>query len=156
MLHPGGIASYLEGVCLTTVILAPGVGNPGSVPHRMLRFRCDPRDPVDPLDPLQNSPWAPMTVKKQYTGTFFPENEAHIALKGPAAPRRPKNPQDGPKIAPRPPHDRPKTPQVGPKIAPRRPKTAPRRPKTAKRRPKTAARRLYIHKLPIHRPHGGR
>ena len=30
---------YFEGVCATTVILAPGVGNPGSVPHRMLRFR---------------------------------------------------------------------------------------------------------------------
>ena len=40
----------------------------------------DPVDPLDPLDPLQNSPWAPMTVKKQYTGTFFPENEHHIFM----------------------------------------------------------------------------
>ena len=137
----------------------PRRGEPrvGSAP--LVAFPVDPVDPLDPLDPVQNSPWAPMTVKKQYTGTFFRENEAHIALKGPAAPRRPKNPQDGPKIAPRPPHDRPKTPQVGPKIAPRRPKTAPRRPKTATRRPKTAARHLqnvYINKLPINRPHGGR
>ena len=134
----------------TTVILAPGAGNPGSVLDRLVAF------PLDPVDPVQSSPGAPMTVKKQYTGTFFRKNEAHMALQGPAAPRRLKNPQDGHKIATRPPHDRPKTPQVGPKIAPRRPKTAPRRPKTAKRRPKTAARRLYIHKLPIHRPHGGR
>ena len=59
----------------------------------------DPLDPADPADPAQSSPWAPMTRKIQYTGTFFRENEAHIALKGPAAPRRPKNPQDGPKMA---------------------------------------------------------
>ena len=39
----------------TTVILTPGVGNPGSVPHRMLRFRWIPLDPLDPVDPVQNS-----------------------------------------------------------------------------------------------------
>ena len=35
---------YFEGVCLTTVILAPGASNPGSE----LRAVDDPTDPLDP------------------------------------------------------------------------------------------------------------
>ena len=113
----------------------PRRGEPrvGSAPH--VAF---PLDPLDPADPVQNSQRAPMTVKKQYTGTFFRENEAHIALKGPAAPRRPKNPQDGPRS----PQDRPTTaprrPKSGPRLfqdAPRLLQDAPRQPQDAPRRP---------------------
>ena len=70
---------WFEGVCVNYRHPGPRRGEPrvGSAPH--VAFPVDPLDPADPADPAQNSPWAPMTVKKQYTGTFFPENEAHIA-----------------------------------------------------------------------------
>ena len=44
-------------------------GNPGN-----------PRDPGNPGDPGMSSGRAPMTLKTQYTGPFFPENEPHIFM----------------------------------------------------------------------------
>ena len=38
-----------------TVILPPGVGNPGYVLHELLRFRWKVVDPVYPVAPVQNS-----------------------------------------------------------------------------------------------------
>merc|ERR1739847_187203 len=75
--HNGNLKSDLfEGVLWkTTVILLPGVGNHGSI---LLGVTSIPLFPVDPLDPLENSQRAPMTVKTQYTGPFFPENEPRI------------------------------------------------------------------------------
>ena len=57
----------------TTVILLPGVGNHGSILLGFTSIPLLPVDPVDPLDPLENSQRAPMTVKKQCTGPFFPQ-----------------------------------------------------------------------------------
>ena len=51
------------------------MGNHGSI---LLGFTSIPVDPVDRVDPLENSERAPMTVKTQYTGPFFPENEPRI------------------------------------------------------------------------------
>ena len=36
---------------VTTVILTPGAGNPGSVLGILTPFPADPLDPLDPLDP---------------------------------------------------------------------------------------------------------
>ena len=40
---------------LTTVILPPGVKNPGSVLLSLTPFPVDPVDPLDPVDPVENS-----------------------------------------------------------------------------------------------------
>ena len=48
----------------TTVILAPGAGNPASVLDRMVAF------PVDPLESSSEFPRAPMTVKNNTPGHF--------------------------------------------------------------------------------------
>ena len=52
---------------LTTVILPPGVGNPGSVLHGLTPFWLDPVDPVDPLDQLEN----PQRLKKEQQSYGF-------------------------------------------------------------------------------------
>ena len=57
---------------LTTVILPPGVKNPGSVLLSLTPFPLDPVDPVDPLDPvdpvdpLENS-WRQIFVRRYRT-----------------------------------------------------------------------------------------
>ena len=51
----------------TTVILTPGVGNPGSVLHRWLRFRGNL---ADPADPVQNSVRRGNAVFYNTFGTF--------------------------------------------------------------------------------------
>ena len=62
---------------LTTVILPPGVGNPGSVLHGLTPF---PLDPVDPVDPLQN----PRRLKKEQQsygfGTFGRKMATHFEV----------------------------------------------------------------------------
>ena len=65
-----------------TVILLPGVG--------LLGFTSIP------VDLLGNSQRTPMTMKIQYTGPFFPENESIYPwnrrnLRNPRNPRNPKN-----------------------------------------------------------------
>ena len=40
---------------LTTVILLPGVGNPGSVLGVLTPFPGNPLDPLDTLDPVESS-----------------------------------------------------------------------------------------------------
>ena len=78
----------------TTVILLPGVGNHGSI---LLGFTSIP---LDPVDPLENSQRAPMIVKTQYTGPFFPENgHGNLCLtmdilRNPKNPRNPRNPRN--------------------------------------------------------------
>ena len=53
-----------------------------------------------PLDPLENSQRAPMIVKTQYTGPFFPENgHGNLCLtmdilSNPRNPRNPLNPRN--------------------------------------------------------------
>ena len=62
----------------------------------------DPRDSGDPRDPRMSSGRAPMTVKTQYTGPFFPENESIYPwnlrnprnLGNPRNPRNPGNPRN--------------------------------------------------------------
>ena len=63
---------------LTTVILPPGVGNPGSVLPGLTPFPVDPLDPldpVDPVDPLENS-WK--LVLEQHSNDL-----GHFARKSP-------------------------------------------------------------------------
>ena len=57
----------------TTVILLPGVEEPGSFLNGVTSFPLDPVDPLDPLDPVMNSERAPMYCKKQYSGRFCRE-----------------------------------------------------------------------------------
>ena len=54
------------------------MGNHGLILPGFTSIPVDPVDPVDRVDPLENSERAPMTVKTQYTGPFFPENEPRI------------------------------------------------------------------------------
>ena len=63
-------SSNLREFVLTTVILPPGVKNPGSVLLGLTPFPVDPVDPVDPLDPVESS-WRPKN-ELQYNefGTF--------------------------------------------------------------------------------------
>ena len=44
--------SHLREFVLTTVILLPGVGYPGSVQPGLTPFPLDPLDPLDPVDPV--------------------------------------------------------------------------------------------------------
>ena len=55
-----------------TVILLPGVREPGSFLNGVTSI---PVDPVDSLDPVENSERAPMYSKKQYSGRFIREND---------------------------------------------------------------------------------
>ena len=87
-----------EGVLLkTTVILRPGVGNHGSI---LLGFTSILLLPLDPVDPRGTSQRAPMIVKTQYTGPFFPENGygnlclTMDILRNPKNPRNPRNPRN--------------------------------------------------------------
>ena len=63
-------------------------------------FSSIPLDPVDPLDPAESSERAPMIVKTQYTGPFFPENgHGNLCLtmdilRNPKNPRNPGNPRN--------------------------------------------------------------
>ena len=66
-------SSHLREFCRKLPL--PGMGNHGSI---LLGFTSIPVDRLDPLDPLENSQRAPMIVKTQYTGPFFPENEPRI------------------------------------------------------------------------------
>ena len=60
---------------LTTVILPPGVGNPGSVLHGLTPFQLDP---VDQLDQLQN-PWRLKKEQQSYGfGTFARKTGTHF------------------------------------------------------------------------------
>ena len=47
----------------TTVILLPGVGEPGAFLCGVTSIPVDPLDPVDPVDPLESSERAPMYCK---------------------------------------------------------------------------------------------
>ena len=46
---------HLREFVLTTVILLPGVGYPGSVLPALTPFPLDLLDPVDPVDPVESS-----------------------------------------------------------------------------------------------------
>ena len=52
---------------LTTVILPPGVKNPGSV---LLGLTPFPLDPVDPLDPVENSGRLDFVHRRGRSATF--------------------------------------------------------------------------------------
>ena len=59
-----------------TVILLPGVGEPGSFLNGVTSIPLDPLNPLDPVDPVMSSERAPMYCKKQYSGRFFRENDS--------------------------------------------------------------------------------
>ena len=65
---------------LTTVILPPGVGNPGSVLHGLTPFPVDSLDPLDPVDWLQN-PWRLKKEQQSYGfGTFGRKMGTHFEI----------------------------------------------------------------------------
>ena len=56
----------------TTVILAPGVGNPGSVLDPVVAF------PANPANPVQNSERLILTVKNHGLEHTLPEKDFHF------------------------------------------------------------------------------
>ena len=79
---------------------SPAWGTMGPFCWDLLRFRWLRWIRWKVVDPLENSQRAPMIVKTQYTGPFFPENgHGNLCLtmdilRNPKNPRKPKNPRN--------------------------------------------------------------
>ena len=69
---------YLREFVLTTVILLPGVGNPGSVLGGLTPFPGNPLNPVNPVNPLENSRGLQKRYKNHQNRTLGRENGSHF------------------------------------------------------------------------------
>ena len=75
------IYSNLREFVVTTVILLPGVGNPGSVPGRLAPFPpnpINPLNPVNPVNPLDSSRGLPKRYTNHQNRTSGRENGSLI------------------------------------------------------------------------------